>query len=83
VAATGVAAVIGVLVAGRELPGLAVTLGVLAAGCLALLADRRVRAALKNVRTQLRPTHNRPARNEPARNEPARNEPARNEEASS
>jgi O-antigen/teichoic acid export membrane protein len=55
VAATGAAAVIGVLVAGRELPGLAVALGVLAAGCLALLADRRVRAALTNVRTQLRP----------------------------
>lgn len=55
VAATGAAAGIGILVAGRELPGLAVCLGVIAAGLLALLADRRVRAALGNVRTQLRP----------------------------
>jgi O-antigen/teichoic acid export membrane protein len=54
-AATGLAAVIGTLVAGRELPGLAVTLGLMLAGCLALLADRRVRAVLKTVRGQLRP----------------------------
>lgn len=53
--ATGVAAAIGALVAGRGLPGLAVALGIVAAGCLALLADRRVRAALATVRHQLKP----------------------------
>ncbi|GAA3351817.1 hypothetical protein GCM10020358_82930 [Amorphoplanes nipponensis] len=55
VAATGAAAGTGVLLAGRGLPGLAVTLGLLAAAGLAALADRRVRAALKTIRTQLRP----------------------------
>jgi O-antigen/teichoic acid export membrane protein len=55
IAATGAAAGTGVLIAGRGLPGLAVTLGVIAAAGLAALADRRVRAALHNVRTQLRP----------------------------
>ncbi|GGQ55920.1 lipopolysaccharide biosynthesis protein [Couchioplanes azureus] len=54
-AATGAAAVIGTLVAGRGLPGLAVALGVLAAGAAALLTDRRARAALASVRTQLKP----------------------------
>ncbi|GAA2476715.1 lipopolysaccharide biosynthesis protein [Winogradskya humida] len=52
--ATGAAALIGTLVAGRGLGGLAVALAVIVAGCLALLADGRVRAALKTVRTQLR-----------------------------
>lgn len=54
-AATGLAAAAGTLIAGRELPGLAVTLGLILAGCGALLADRRVRVALTSVRSQLRP----------------------------
>jgi len=53
--ATGVAAAIGALVAGRGLPGLGIALAVVAAGCLALLADRRARAALVSVRSQLKP----------------------------
>ncbi|MEV8508190.1 lipopolysaccharide biosynthesis protein [Actinoplanes sp. NPDC051475] len=53
--ATGVAAAIGTLVAGRGLPGLAVALGLVAAGCLAMLADRRVRAAIAAIRHQLKP----------------------------
>ncbi|GAA2541825.1 hypothetical protein GCM10010435_06700 [Winogradskya consettensis] len=52
--ATGAAALIGTMVAGRGSGGLAVALAVIVAGCLALLADGRVRAALKTVRTQLR-----------------------------
>lgn len=54
-AATGAAAALGALLAGRGLPGLGVALAIVAAGCLALLADRRVRAALVSVRSQLKP----------------------------
>jgi hypothetical protein len=53
--ATGAAAAIGALLAGRGLPGLGLALAVVAAGCLALLADRRARAALGAVRSQLKP----------------------------
>ncbi|HEX8343590.1 MAG TPA: oligosaccharide flippase family protein [Actinoplanes sp.] len=55
VAATTAASVVGVAVAGRDLPGLAVTLGVLATGGVALLGSRRVRAAVSDVRGRLRP----------------------------
>ncbi|MEV6595647.1 polysaccharide biosynthesis C-terminal domain-containing protein [Actinoplanes sp. NPDC051346] len=55
-AATGAAAATGVLVAGRGLTGLAVALAIVAVGAAALLADRRVRAALASVRHQLRPS---------------------------
>lgn len=55
-AATGVAALIGALVAGRGVGGLAIALGIVAAGCLAALADRRVRAALHRARRDLRPS---------------------------
>jgi O-antigen/teichoic acid export membrane protein len=48
--ATGVAALIGTLAAGRGLPGLSVALGLVAAGCLASLGDARVRIALKNLK---------------------------------
>jgi O-antigen/teichoic acid export membrane protein len=54
-AGTGVACTVGAAVAGRGLPGLAVALGVLVAAGLALLGDGRVRAAVKDVRSQLRP----------------------------
>ena len=52
---TGGCAVARVVVARRGVPGLAVALGLLAAGCLAALCDRRVRAALAGIRDQLRP----------------------------
>lgn len=54
---TGVAAAcaVGVVVAGRDLPGLAVTLGVLVAGCAASLGSGRVRAAVRDVGGRLRP----------------------------
>ncbi|MEV4636835.1 polysaccharide biosynthesis C-terminal domain-containing protein [Actinoplanes sp. NPDC049548] len=53
--ATGVAAAIGIGAGGRGPAGLVVALGVILLGCLALLADRRVRALLGAVRSQLRP----------------------------
>jgi O-antigen/teichoic acid export membrane protein len=59
--AAGAACLVGVLVAGRGLPGLATTLAVLAVGALALLSNGRVRAAVGNVRSQLRPAHNQEA----------------------
>jgi O-antigen/teichoic acid export membrane protein len=55
VVAAGAATAIGLAVGGRGPAGLAVTLGVLAAGCAGALADRRVRSALSKVRSQLRP----------------------------
>jgi O-antigen/teichoic acid export membrane protein len=55
-ASTGVACTVGAVVAGRGLPGLAVALGVLVVAGLALLGHGRVRAAVKDVRSQLRPT---------------------------
>ncbi|MFI5491405.1 polysaccharide biosynthesis C-terminal domain-containing protein [Actinoplanes sp. NPDC051859] len=54
-AATGAAAAIGTLIAGRGLPGLAVALGIVAVSALALLSDRRIRAAVAAVRHQLKP----------------------------
>jgi len=48
--ATGLAALLGVLVAGRGPAGLALALGLLLAGSLGALADRRVRVALAGVR---------------------------------
>jgi len=48
--ATGLASLLGVLVAGRGPAGLAIALGVLLAGSLGSLAERRVRAALVQVR---------------------------------
>ena len=54
VAATGSAALIGVLAAGRGLGGLAIALSLLAAGCLGSLLDRRVRAALSTVLSNVR-----------------------------
>jgi O-antigen/teichoic acid export membrane protein len=54
VAVTGVAAAAGVAAAGRGVSGLAVALALLAAGCLAALGSRRVRAALAGVRNNLR-----------------------------
>jgi O-antigen/teichoic acid export membrane protein len=55
VAAALAAGTLGVVAGGRGLPGLAVTLGVLLAGCAAALASRRVRSALSKVRSQARP----------------------------
>ncbi|GAB1642043.1 lipopolysaccharide biosynthesis protein [Krasilnikovia sp. MM14-A1259] len=55
VVASGAAATVGVAVAGRGPGGLAVALGVLAAGALALLASVRVRALLRSVVILLRP----------------------------
>lgn len=54
-AGTGLACLAGMTVAGRGLGGLGLTLGLLAAGGLALLADRRVRAAVRQARALLRP----------------------------
>jgi O-antigen/teichoic acid export membrane protein len=54
-AGTGLACAVGALTAGRQLPGLAVALGVLLVAALALLGNGRVRAALRDVRSQLRP----------------------------
>jgi len=50
VAATGLVALLGVLAAGRGLAGLALALGLLLAALLGSLADRRVRAALLQLR---------------------------------
>jgi O-antigen/teichoic acid export membrane protein len=55
VVVTGAAGGLGAAVGGRGLAGLAVTLGVLLAGCALALLDRRVRSALSAVRGQLRP----------------------------
>jgi O-antigen/teichoic acid export membrane protein len=52
---TAAVSAVGVAVAGRGLGGLAVTLGLLLAGCAAALTDRRVRAALAGLRGRLRP----------------------------
>jgi hypothetical protein len=46
VTATGLAALIGVLAAGRGLAGLAIALGLLVVGCLAALGSADVRATL-------------------------------------
>ena len=54
VTATGLAALIGVLAAGRGLVGLATALGVLTAGCLGLLLDQRVRAGLAGLLRSVR-----------------------------
>ncbi|PRY22820.1 lipopolysaccharide biosynthesis protein [Pseudosporangium ferrugineum] len=54
-AATGAAALTGTLIAGRGLPGLAIALALLAAGALALLADRRVRRALARLNPKEKP----------------------------
>ncbi len=59
--AAGAACLVGVLVAGRGLPGLATTLGVLLVGALALLSNGRVRTAVGKARSQLRPAHNQEA----------------------
>ncbi|HEX8628912.1 MAG TPA: polysaccharide biosynthesis C-terminal domain-containing protein [Catenuloplanes sp.] len=53
-AGTGVACAVGVAVAGRGLPGLGVAWGVGAVGGAALLANRRVRATLGDLRHLLR-----------------------------
>jgi O-antigen/teichoic acid export membrane protein len=52
---TGGASTVAVVAAGRGVPGLAVALALLAAVCLAALADRRVRAAVTEFRSHLRP----------------------------
>jgi O-antigen/teichoic acid export membrane protein len=54
VAVTGVAAVAGVGAAGRGIPGLVVSVGLLFAGCCAALGSERVRSAAGDVRHQLR-----------------------------
>jgi O-antigen/teichoic acid export membrane protein len=54
VAATGLAALLGVLAAGRGLAGLAIALGVLMAGCLSLLLDQRVRTGLAGLLRSVR-----------------------------
>ncbi|MBM0235596.1 lipopolysaccharide biosynthesis protein, partial [Micromonospora sp. STR1_7] len=50
----GAAAGVGVLAGGRGLPGLAVTLGVLVAGCVGLLTLPRVRAGIRVTMKQIR-----------------------------
>jgi len=50
VAATGLVTLLGILAAGRELAGLALALGLLLAALLGSLADRRIRAALLQLR---------------------------------
>lgn len=73
VAGVGAAAAVGAAVAGRGLPGLAVTLGLIAAGALASSASRRVRAAVKDVRNGLRPAE----KSQPAdKSQPAESEGA-------
>jgi O-antigen/teichoic acid export membrane protein len=72
-ACTAIAAIVGVVVAGRGVAGLGVALAVLGTGCAASLASRRVRRAVGNVRTVLR------ART-PAQGEEA-TKPARGEES--
>ncbi|MGN9777218.1 lipopolysaccharide biosynthesis protein [Micromonospora sp. H33] len=54
VAGVGAAAAIGVLVGGRGIPGLAVAVGVLAAGCVALLTVPRVRRGIRATMDQIR-----------------------------
>ncbi|MFI6265504.1 lipopolysaccharide biosynthesis protein [Micromonospora sp. NPDC051006] len=54
VAAVGVAALAGVLGAGREIPGLVVALAVLAAGCVGLLTLPRVRRRIRVTMSQIR-----------------------------
>ncbi|MEU8301008.1 lipopolysaccharide biosynthesis protein [Micromonospora sp. NPDC048909] len=54
VAAVGTAALAGVLGAGREIPGLAVALAVLAAGCVGLLTLPRVRRRIRVTMSQIR-----------------------------
>jgi O-antigen/teichoic acid export membrane protein len=57
-AGTGAACAVGVAVGGRGLPGLALALGVLTVVLLALLGNGRVRAAVADVRSALRPAAN-------------------------
>ncbi|MER7890243.1 lipopolysaccharide biosynthesis protein [Micromonospora sp. NPDC094482] len=54
VAVVGTAALAGVLGAGREIPGLAVALAVLAAGCVGLLTLPRVRRRIRVTMSQVR-----------------------------
>ncbi|MFY1620789.1 lipopolysaccharide biosynthesis protein [Micromonospora sp. WMMD736] len=54
VGGVGVAAAVGVLAAGRGLPGLAVALAVLVAGCVGLLTLPRVRAGIRVTMRQIR-----------------------------